>query len=351
MNQVLIEDFEKVIRDGCVDWKQLYGRTILVTGATGLIGALIVKALAYCNEKNSSNIKILALVRNLQKAQTVFEKETVAHGVRFVVSDVTDPLQLEESIDFIIHAAAITESKKMVTQPVETIFTAVDGTRNMLELARQKNIKSMVYISSMEVYGITAPEKKIIAEEDLGYIDHLAVRSSYSEGKRCCEMICAAYCKEYGVPAKIARLAQTFGAGVPKDETRVFAQFAKCAINGEDIVLHTRGESFGNYCYTADVVKGLLCILTRGNAGEAYTLVNEATTMRIKDMAALVAGKLAGRKIDIVFDIPKDCLTYGYAPDVTMHLSGVKVRRLGWKAKVGIEEMYRRMIKDWQSSG
>ena len=122
---------------------------------------------------------------------------------------------------------------------------AIKGTTNVLEFAKAKNVRSMVYISSMEAFGITDPKKNLINEKDLGYIDILNPRSSYSEGKRICECICAAYFSQYGIPVKIARLAQTFGAGVPDSDTRVFAQFAKSAINGEDIVLHTKGESVG----------------------------------------------------------------------------------------------------------
>ncbi len=348
MSKILIEDLENIINDDCVDWDQLNGRTILVTGATGLVGSLLVKALAYRNQNKSAGMRILAMIRNREKADDIFGSDAEESGIQYVIGDIRDSISIDGNVDFIIHGASITQSKEMVSHPVETIFIAVDGTKNVLELAKEKQVKSMVYISSMEMYGITDPQKALITENDLGYINHLSVRSSYSEGKRCCEMICAAYCKEYGIPVKIARLAQTFGAGVSHSENRVFAQFAKHALNGEDIVLHTKGESYGNYCYTADVVRGLLCLLTKGEDAEAYTLVNEETTRQIKDMALMVADKFGDNKVQVVFDIPEDNLKFGYAPDVTMHLSGEKVRTLGWNPEVTLEDMYRRMIKYWE---
>lgn len=88
----------------------------------------------------------------------------------------------------------------------------------------------MVYVSSMEVYGIPDEKKEYITEKDLGYIELENVRSSYSEGKRICECLCNAYVAEFGLPVKSARLAQTFGAGVLQEDNRVYAQFARSAM-------------------------------------------------------------------------------------------------------------------------
>ncbi len=202
----------------------------------------------------------------------------------------------------------------------------------------------------MEVYGITDPDKERIRESDLGYIDVLSVRSSYSEGKRACETMCASYASEYDVPVTIARLAQTFGAGVSREDGRAFAQFAKSAMKGEDIVLHTRGDSFGNYCYTADATAALLTLMLNGEKGQAYTIVNDRTTMRIRDVAGLVSRTLSGGSSQVVFDIPESSMTYGFAPDVTMHLSSEKIRGLGWSPKYDLPQMFLRLAEDWKEA-
>ncbi len=338
MADYLQEDLAQISRDPAIDWQALDGSHILVTGATGLVGSLLVRSLLH-----RGTVRVTALVRSMEKAQQVFG--SLCSKLQFVLSDVTKPFCVPEHIDYMIHGASITASRVMAERPVDTLMTAICGTQNLLELAVRHHIKSMVYISSMEVYGITDPEKACISETDLGYVDILKPRSSYPEGKRLCECMCASYGMQYGVPVKIARLAQTFGAGVSREENRVFAQFAKSALRGEDIILHTRGEAFGNYCYTADAVRGLLCILTRGQNGEAYTVVNEATTMQIRDMAKLVADRFSGGASQVFFDIPTTPM--GYAPDSTMHLSAQKLRSLGWTPQYDLENMYRRMMGHW----
>ena len=269
--------------------------------------------------------------------------------ISYAVGDVTAPIEYEGAVDYILHTASVTASKTFVTQPVETLMTAIDGTKHLLELARQKGVSSMVYVSSMEAFGITDPNLERVRENDLGYIDILSVRSSYSEGKRICECLCAAYASEYGVPVKIARLAQTFGAGVSHTDGRVFAQFTKSCLEGRDIVLHTAGKSMGNYCYTADAVRGLLTVLLRGENANAYTVVNERTSMPIREVARLVSDTLTGGQTQVIFDIPESALTYGYAPDVTMRLSGDKLRGLGWEPEVDLPEMFRRLADSFRA--
>ena len=346
-NCVLAEDLLAIAQTE-IPYERMKDTVILVTGATGLVGSMLVRALAAVNRIHSLGMTIMPMVRSLQKAEEMFGGLLQRNDIRIICSDVTEPITPEGPVDFIIHCASVTSSKFFVNNPVETIDIAYKGTQNMLSLAREKKIKSMVYLSSMEAFGITDPANPRIREEDLGYIDVTNVRSSYSEGKRICELMCASYAHEYGVPVKAARLAQTFGAGVPKSEGRVFAQFIKSAMAGEDIVLHTAGESFGNYCYTADVVCDILTILLNGEHSNVYTVVNPQTTTRIKDMAAMVAAEFSDGKSQVVFDIPKDTMTYGYAPDVTMHLCADKLMSLGWQPRYGLTEMYRRMKDSWE---
>lgn len=350
LDDVLQEDLEQIVRSFPMA-EELRNSSVLITGATGLVGSMLTRALACMNRKKGLNIRILTLVRSREKATQVFGELLERQDIVLVQGDVTQMLELEEQVDYILHTASVTASKTFVTQPVETLMVAITGTKNLLELARRKQVRSMVYVSSMEAYGITDPTLDRVHEGDLGYIDILNVRSSYSEGKRVCECLCSAYASEYGVPVKIARLAQTFGAGVGLGDNRVFAQFTKACMTGTDIVLRTEGKSMGNYCYTADAVQGLLTILLRGENAQAYSVVNESTSMRIREVAQLVSETLTGGKTKIVYDIPESALTYGYAPDVTMRLSGEKLRALGWKPTVDLPEMFRRLAKSYVSQG
>ena len=339
IDPILQSDLSR-IREIFPHWEDLAGKTVFITGATGLVGSMLVRTLCAA----PVGITVIAHVRNEEKARAMFAELPI----RYCVGDVTVPVTYDGKVDHLIHTASVTASKAFVKEPVETLMTAISGTKNMLDFAREKGVRSMVYVSSMEAYGITDPALERITEKDLGCIDILSVRSSYSEGKRTCECLCAAYAGEYGVPVRIARLAQTFGAGVSESDGRVFAQFTKSCLAGTDIVLHTEGKSMGNYCYTADAVRGLLTILLKGENANAYTVVNESTSMPIREVAKLVSDTLTAGKTKIIFDIPESALTYGYAPDVTMRLSAAKRRSLGWAPEVDLPEMFRRLAESFR---
>ena len=348
MQSVLTEDFE-ILSQSNLAFEQFRDKKILITGATGLIGSLLVKTFLYCNHVHQLNMKVYALVRNAEKANTIFEGCVGISDLTYVIADLEkdelyQKIQIEGNCDFIIHAAAVTTSKLMVSQPVDNIKTAVNGTDKMLKFAVDKKCSSFVYISSMEIYGQPFTEGKT-AEQDLGYIDIASVRSCYPEGKRMCECLCTAYASQYGLNVKSARLAQTFGPGILPTENRVFAQFARSAMNGQDIVLQTMGTSEGNYVYTRDAVKAIIMLLTEGMSGQAYNIANEDSHMTIRQMAELVAKEIADNQIKVVIDIPKDNRSLGYAPGVKMWLDASKMKSLGWNPEVDLVESYRRMMK------
>lgn len=345
MNRVIRAENYDVTSDKNIPWDKLRDSAVLVTGATGLIGGALVRALSAANKRHSLNMRLIAHGRNKDKGET-FAQEL---GAEFIAGDVRCRAALTdiaERIDYIFHCAAVTNSADMLAKPVDVITTAVGGTRNMLELAREKGCKGFVFLSSMEIYGQT--ESREVRENDLGYLDLLSTRSSYPESKRLCEALCIAYAAQFRVPAKIARLAQTFGAGTPRDDTRVFAQFARSSAAGSDIQLHTEGKSRGNYCYTSDTVRGLLTILLKGESGAAYNVANPAASATIREMAELVANEVCGGKIKVVVNIPEDIAKRGYAPDVGCTLNADKLIALGWAPKYGLADMYRRMLADWK---
>lgn len=339
MNPVLQEDLSLIAQSDIL--KDLPDRsTVFVTGATGLLGSQMVKALILCDKE----LKVVALARSMAKAEAVFGGMLDSSRLEICLGDVTQSLTVSGDIHYIIHGASATSSRYFVENPVETIFTALNGTRNVLELAREKQVKKVVYLSSLEVYGAPDGSREFIAETDYGYIDPMQVRSSYSEGKRMAECICVSYAKEYGVPVVVARLSQTFGAGVSYHDGRVFAEFARCAIEGRDIILHTQGSTVRSYCYTTDAIRGIFTLLLKGEPGEAYNITNMDTVISIRDMAALVCALVPEKNIRVCIDIPEDVASFGYNPEMVIRLDSRKLQSLGWQPTVGLQEMFTRLI-------
>lgn len=342
-NRIMQEDIEDIVCTFPYSEK-LRGKSVLVTGATGLIGVQIVKTLACMKRLKEMDMHIIAFARNEKKAMNLLGNLKERGDVEIVIGDINAVSKVTQKVDYIIHGASATSSKYFVTNPVETIQTALVGTTNILEVAREKNVEGMVYLSSLEVYGTPRQEMDKITESDYGYIDPLSVRSSYSEGKRMVECICASYAKEYKVPVKIARLSQTFGPGVDYKDGRVFAEFARCAVEQRNIVLHTEGKTVRTYCYVKDAVSALLYILLCGETGSAYNVTNMDTAVSIREMAEMVCHTIGKDKIETVVQIPEDISLFGYNPEMKIRLDSSRLQALGWKATVGLEEMYQRMI-------
>ena len=340
MNRMVAEDMAQIAATHSIDWEKLTGRTIFITGATGLIGRTLVGALLYVNDEKHLNLRILALVRNEEKAAAIFGRPA---ALKYVVGTIEELPDISAPIDYVIHGASPTASRFFTEHPVETIRVGTIGTMNVLELAREKNVKSFVYLSSMEVYG--APQTDAPIPETQGTtVDTMAVRSCYPEAKRISEALCAAYASEYGVPAAVIRLAQTFGPGIAADENRVFAEFARCAMAGKDIVLQTSGASRHCYLYTADAAAAILTVLLRGTPGEVYNAANPETYCSIAEMAKTVAENLAVSPIVVRFP-PEGEHDKKYPPTHRLNLDVSKIEKLGWKPTRNLKDMYKRMTE------
>lgn len=342
-DRIFKEDLENLIKLDYIEWNKFKGKTILITGAAGLIGFNLTSALVYADMKKNLDIKIIAHVHNLSAAREKYaEQLRDSSCLELMSGDILKLPEIQAQIDYIIHLASPTASSYFIEKPVETIKTAVLGTFRILELAKEKHVQSVVYASSMEVYGSPKTET-LLSEKDLGYMDPLLVRNCYPESKRQCEALCAAYADEYNIPVVIIRLAQTFGKGVPKNDNRVFAEFARCAAEGRDITLLTDGSSKRCYLYTMDAVSAILTLLCRGEAGKAYNAANPDTYCSVKEMAELVASTVGKNKIKA--KVSENCGNCKkFPPPHCYNLSISAISRLGWQPTVGLEEMYRNMV-------
>jgi nucleoside-diphosphate-sugar epimerase len=247
----------------------------------------------------------------------------------------------KQNCDYLIHTISPTASKFFINNPVETIKASVFSLIDALDFAKESQA-TVLYLSSMEEYGIPYVDNQTITENDIGIINHLDVRSSYSESKRLCECLCVSYAKEYNMDIKIARLAQTFGTLIRDNDNRMPLQFARAAAGKNNIELHTKGQGLINFVYMTDAIIGLLAILFNGESGEAYNVCNDQETLSVYDIARLVADEIV-KDIDVDVKIPKESM--GYAPPVKMKLDSTKLKNLGWRPSVGQKEGYARVIE------
>lgn len=336
-NKILEEDLEFFVEQFPFE-KEIAGKTFLITGATGLIGSIMINSLLRLNEKRNTKIKIIALARNKAKAKESFGDSPIS----WVFQDLKQRLEIpDQKIDYIIHLASPTSSKFFVEHPVETLRSIVEGTVSILELAKETGVCSMVYASSLEVYG-TSTDDGLIGEDFQGYVSLSDTRSSYNIGKRTAESLCLSYSMEYRVPVKIARLTQTFGAGVEFNDGRVFAQFARRIIERKDIELHSSGETGRMYCYTIDAIMAIFYLLLKGKDGDAYNIANPDTYITIRDMAQFLAREF-GDNTGVETQFRTDL---GYAPTTKLKLNISKLESLGWKPYFSLEQMFERLIGD-----
>ena len=334
MNKIQEQDI-KEFANGFKLSNELENSTFLITGATGLIGSTLIHCLLALN----IGIEIYAPLRNREKALSMFECEELKH-IKIMECDLsTCDYSALDGIDHIVHCAAPTSSKFFIEKPAETVGIILDSTKRLLDYAKANRIKSFVFLSSLEVYGSFDSAEDRITEDKQGYIKIEDIRSCYPMAKRMTENLCHIYAMEYDVPVKTARLTQTTGAGISRDDNRVIAQFARLAAENKDIILHTTGESARPYCYITDAIDAILTILLKGQKGESYNVANEHTYISAKDMAYFVKEN-CNPNISVRIELNDNM---GYAAPSKLNLSTDKIKKLGWVPKHGLLEIFRKL--------
>lgn len=326
-----------------VPWGELDGKTIAVTGGTGLIGGFLVDVLLERAHSFGGDIAVVLLARDPQRALDRFRSERCS-AVRWDASSPTVP---SAAADYVIHLACDTSSDGFLNRPVETISTVVDGARAMLEFARKSGAR-ICLASTMEVYASGGPDP--LAEDAGGALDAMNPRNSYPEAKQLSEALAAAYAAEYGAHACVARLCQTFGAGVRRDDGRVFAEFARRCLAGEDIVLLTPGEKRNMYISVQDAALALIFLAMVGEAGLAYNVANESTFCSVREMAETVAERFGGSRTGVRVEVDPEASRRFRAPG-SINQDTSRLRALGWAPTGDLMDIYGQMIAGWREDG
>jgi len=320
------EDLETV-SSANISWQQLSDKTILITGATGMIGSFLVDVIMYHNKHFQQNCSILAVGRNEEKAKMRFAPYWDNPQFSFFSRDINNAIDIPTSADFIIHAASNTHPLAYATDPIGTILTNVQGTYNLLSWAKTQVSCRFLFVSSVEVYGENRGDVEKFDESYLGYLDCNTLRAGYPESKRVGEALCQAFIKQEQMHAVIARLPRTYGPTMLETDTKAISQFLKNGIAGDDIVLKSEGNQLYSYAYVADAVVALLLILLSGEDGQAYNVAGDVSDISLKDLALLVADH-CGTKV--VFDVPSDTEKAGFSKATKAVLDANKIKGLGY---------------------
>lgn len=306
-----------------IPWNILNGKSILVTGSTGLIGSCLIDTLMQNPKKNYI---VYAAGRNESRAMKLFSSYKDDENFHFFKYDVTKPIHSDLQFDYIIHCASNASPNFFANKPVEVMKANLLGTINLIEYGMCHGMKRLLYVSSGEIYG--EGKGDIFNEDYSGYVNSMKSRSCYPSSKRAAETLCASYCDEYNANIVVARPSHVYGPNFTEQDNRVYAQFIRNVINGEDIVMKSDGSQYRSWCYVVDCIAALLFILLKGEKGEAYNVADNKSNITIKQMAELIAG-LGNRKV--VITIPENTEAKGYNPVSKSVFDTNKLSALGWK--------------------
>lgn len=346
MNKIIQEDLATICSNHAVDWERFNNKTVLITGANGMLPSYLVYTLLYLTEIKGYKIKVIALVRNIEKATAKFKHYLNSGNLTLLVQDVTSHIDIDGTVDYIIHAASQASPKYYGVDPVGTINANVQGTINVLVLAREKHSKSVLYVSSGEVYG-KKTDGKPNTEDEYGLVDPLSVRSCYGQSKRMGETLCVCWNYQFNTHAKIVRPFHCFGPGMLLNDGRVFADFIGNILRNEDIVLHSDGSAVRAFCYITDATLQFFKVLLDGKDSEAYNVGNLNNSVSIKKLAETLTILYPDKKLKVIVDIDEnDLRTSKMKSPLSVSIPDThKIEALGIRPEVSIKEGFKRTIE------
>ena len=308
-------------------WDNMRGRNLLVTGATGLIGSCLVEVLMARPERDYI---VFAMGRNAKRLEQLFDKYNKEDNFYMILGDVTLPLITDQPFHYIIHCASGAAPIEFAQHPVEVMKANLFGVANLMDYGIKHGLKRFLYVSSGEVYG--EGDGREFTEDYSGYVDPMQPRSCYPSSKRAAETLCVTYGAEYGVDVVVVRPCHIYGPHFTENDNRVYSQFIRNVLRGENIVMKSTGEQFRSWCYVVDCVSALFHVLLKGENGEAYNVADDGSNISIRQLAEMIA-KIGQKKV--IIDSPSITEIKGFNKVTRSVFSTQKIKSLGWKPQKG----------------
>lgn len=346
---IIEADIEEIVKSIKAIANKLNGKTIVITGGSGFLGRYILGTLIFLNKNVLYKpCKIISIDNYITSSgSNILDKEKY---VKYIKHDVTKPLNLSGKVDYIMHAAGIASPIYYQKYQLETIDVAVTGTRNMLELARKKKVKSFLFFSSSEIYGNPTSDAIPTKETYNGNVSSIGPRSCYDESKRLGETLCMTYYSVYKTPIKMVRPFNVYGPGLRSSDYRVIPTFIFNGIKGKVIPVHANGKQTRTFCYISDAVTGFFKVLLSEKNGEVYNVGNDDNEINMNQLAKIL-NKIFGNKLNIEnISYPKG-YPQGEPQRRCPDLSKIK-KELGYSPNVDLEGGLRRTViwcrQNWQ---
>ena len=261
-------------------WDELRGARLFITGGTGFFGKWWLESIMAANDNLNTEISATILSRDPERFLKQMPHLESRREFQWIKGDITTFEFPLGEFSHVIHLATAASAELNDAYPQVMLSTIVDGTRRVLDFARQRHIKRLLLASSGAVYGTQPEGMTHIPESYLGGPDPLASASAYAEGKRMAELVCALTPE---VECVIARCFAFIGPHLPLDAHFAAGNFLRDALAGGPIVLHGDGRSVRSYLHSADLMIWLLALLVRGQSGSAYNVGGneEVTTLEL----------------------------------------------------------------------
>ena len=268
------------------DLSVLDGASVLVTGASGLVGSAFAELLL-ARAAAGARVGIFLAGRSEPPLRARFAG--CAAPWTFVPFDALAPWRCDRRFDFILHAAAPAHPAAIMERPADTLRAIVSGTSSVLAHAAATGARRVLFVSSSEVYGVLPGKETPWREDESGFVDPLSPRSCYSQGKRAAETLCAAAAEQDGTDVVIARPGHVYGPTATASDSRAHAEFARAAASGKPIVLRSPGLQLRSYCHALDCATAFAALFARGEKARAYNVPGPAEPVTIRRMAEAFA--------------------------------------------------------------